>query len=642
VLARQIQPTALRQRAVAIGGSDCDDASGAVCGTLTVPLDWSGVQSGTLGIAWKLYVHTAPGAAVSAVTLNFGGPGERTISPGDDLAHFLLGPLFETHDVLLFDDRGRGQSGALDCPALQHETGPLQARVAACVAQLGPALGLYSSSSIARDLEALRQALGIGSLDYVGNSYGTMDALAYAARYPKRTRSIVVAAGYGPEQFAFGTSLASSLAGIRRNVSVLCARSVPCHAAIADPLGELRWGARFLRNHPLDGDSTTPEGKPVHVRLTEARLAFIAGIGDSFGALNAGELPAALRALRGGDPAPILRIAAPTSDVSEFLWSDSGEVTEWSVASFLATECVDNRTPPWGRGLTYEQRMAEALARMRHLPGRTLSPWSPDSLMELPGLVFDDQMLACRYWPDAPGESVVPGRRALPDVPVLGITSQLDQFGDAVKAELRRFPRSQLVDVGVTPHPATFWRCGPARLQQFLDTLGPVAPTCQGEPEPAWHAQSSFPRTSSDAKPLAVEPGGDDRSTKADRRVAAVAVEAVLDTWWQLQRQCCGPSSGKGLRGGDWSWEFAPGDAGFAISLDKVRFAEDTTVSGSLAIPFGAGAAAKSDVTVEGPGGISGTLQISGVIPFSDPAGTGLVVTGRLGGRTVALHAAVG
>ena len=47
-------------------------------------------------------------------------------------------------------------------------------------------------------------------------------------------------------------------------------------------------------------------------------------------------------------------------------------------------------------------------------------------------------------------------------------------------------------------------------------------------------------------------------------------------------------------------------------------------------------------MTVVGPDGIIGSLTIAGIIPFVDPAGHGLNITGQLGGRMVALHAPVG
>ena len=188
--------TDVARQALAIGGKSCKYGSGAICGTLMVPLDWRRDNGGKkIGIAWKLFVHSAPGDAVSTITYNDGGPGGSTFDMEWFLQNVILGPLFETHDVLLFDDRGRGQSGALDCPALQHGTDTIDNAVAACASQLGTSIGLYSTASIARDTEALRRALGIDKLDYVGNSYGTMDALAYASRYPNRVRSIVMGSG---------------------------------------------------------------------------------------------------------------------------------------------------------------------------------------------------------------------------------------------------------------------------------------------------------------------------------------------------------------------------------------------------------------------------------------------------------------
>ncbi len=50
-------------------------------------------------------------------------------------------------------------------------------------------LSQYSTEASARDLEALRQALGAGKLDLAGLSYGTWLAQAYMKLYPERVRS---------------------------------------------------------------------------------------------------------------------------------------------------------------------------------------------------------------------------------------------------------------------------------------------------------------------------------------------------------------------------------------------------------------------------------------------------------------------
>ena len=613
--------TDVARRAIAIGGKPCDDGSGAICGTFAVPLEWRRGDGGrkdgktdgtTIGIAWKLFVHSAPGDADSTITYNDGGPGWSTFDMEWFLQNVMLGPLFETHDVLLFDDRGRGQSGALDCPALQHGTDTLDNAAAACVTQLGTSIGFYSTASIARDTEALRSALRIDKLDYVGNSYGTTDALAYASRYPKHVRSIVLGSGFGPSQFDLPTALRAEATAIRRDLRLICGASPACTAAIPDTDSVLAWGARTLRRHPLDGDAYDQYGTLRHVHLTEARLAMTASVTDGNNAVNSGELPAALVALKGGDAAPLLRIAASTGD---FIGSgtDFGSATDFSIASFFATECADDRTPPWGPGLAHDQRIASALRVMRRMPEGDLAPWSPESLMQEPDHMFENQIVACSHWPDTPGvEGAVVDPRTLPDVPVLGIIGQLDLNVplDGTLQDVNLFPHHQVVDVGLVTHPATYWRCAPARIQEFLDTLGPVRQDCGSDPQPFWLARSAFPATTDQAAGATSNPDGTDASTAADRRIAAVAVETLVDAFFQQRRQGCCSIDGVGLRGGTTHWEFTPTGDGFVFTFTGAKFTSDVAVTGTLSSPFDQ-PGWTATITLTAPGGGTGKLTLA-------------------------------
>ena len=90
--------------------------------------------------------------------------------------------------MLLADVRGTGSS-APECPRLQLFDGYYpgvanHAPIAACAASIADRIDTYGSAESARDLEALRAALGIPKLDLIGNSYGAMPATAYAVRYP--------------------------------------------------------------------------------------------------------------------------------------------------------------------------------------------------------------------------------------------------------------------------------------------------------------------------------------------------------------------------------------------------------------------------------------------------------------------------
>src|SRR5260370_27574677 len=83
-----------------------------------------------------------------------------------DQALALFSANLDVHDLLLVDDRGRGLSGTIDCPALQHNTAPFAQAEAACAAQLGPAASRYGTGDIAQDSEAVRAPLRYHKVDY--------------------------------------------------------------------------------------------------------------------------------------------------------------------------------------------------------------------------------------------------------------------------------------------------------------------------------------------------------------------------------------------------------------------------------------------------------------------------------------------
>ena len=155
------------------------EAIGAVCGDVDVPLESRHRGGATIAIAFELYPHTDPGPAESAIIVNFGGPGASTAAVRG-FVPFWLGPSFARHDVLLIDDRGRGLSGAIDCPDFQHGIGSLLDGVRECASQLGATATDYSTADIAADDEAVRVALGYNLVDFAGTST--------AASMPRRTR----------------------------------------------------------------------------------------------------------------------------------------------------------------------------------------------------------------------------------------------------------------------------------------------------------------------------------------------------------------------------------------------------------------------------------------------------------------------
>ena len=168
-----------------------------------MPLDRRHNDGRKASIDFKLFVHTESGPAVSTVWWNGGGPGPSTTrnEPGSRATcsatcwarSTCCLPTCAARGRLRRSARSSSPSRATTPGAANH--GP----IAACAASIADRIDTYGSADSARDLEALRAALGIPKLDLIGNSYGAMPATAYALRFPQRTRSLIISSGVDVE-----------------------------------------------------------------------------------------------------------------------------------------------------------------------------------------------------------------------------------------------------------------------------------------------------------------------------------------------------------------------------------------------------------------------------------------------------------
>jgi proline iminopeptidase len=106
------------------------------------------------------------------------GHGEPLIllhgGPGGNHNYFLpyLLPLARTNRLIFMDERGSGRSGKLQDPSG------------------------YTVENMAADVEALRQALGLRSINVLGHSFGGVVAQAYALKYPKNLSHLIIASAF--------------------------------------------------------------------------------------------------------------------------------------------------------------------------------------------------------------------------------------------------------------------------------------------------------------------------------------------------------------------------------------------------------------------------------------------------------------
>lgn len=609
------------------------EALGAACGTVDVPSDREHPGAGTIPIYFELYRHSGGGRAESAILANFGGPGFTTAG-WRSLALTLFGQSLIKRDLLLIDDRGRGLSGAIDCPQLQHGLGRFDDEVAACAAQLGSGASRYGTGDIAQDTEAVRAALGYDKVDYFGWSGGGADVTAYAVRYGEHLRSIVLDSPVGTpilRPFAAEQFLTHAKP---RMVRLACQRSPACSADHPFPdleLNALIWTVRF---HPVEGEASDASGNVSHVRVDEEALldyvlwndfpqAF-AGRGNF---VWAGEVLAAASALWQGDSKPLLRLAAEGFSPLE---SDSGDPRFFSRGANIATPCVDF-SQAWSWLAAPSERLKQYEAAVATLPEGYFSPFSKSVATSL---LTSPWGRPCLHWEvPTPSSPVAPPGAVYPRVPTLVLSGDQDARTPLELAEqvASLFPASRLVRVAESGHLTVLWtECGAKLVSRFIENLDPGDTSCARTPETVWPAVGRFPRLARFARAAEIDRTGLNSAGIDERRAATVAVAAVTDA---LQRANFFAGGGKGLRGGSFQADYGDGSK-WTLTLTDCAFAEDVKVNGR--VTWAPAGAIDAELDVAGPGTRGGHLHVEGTWQMPGPAGV-LKVTGTLGGSRVAV-----
>ncbi|WP_336208081.1 alpha/beta fold hydrolase [Nonomuraea sp. LPB2021202275-12-8] len=197
------------QHSAALAWSACpNDRIGMECADLQVPVDWH--KPDGRRITLKLGRLKATGASEGAALVAYGGPG----APGVGLTQSVpewWAELRERMDIVTWDTRGYGkQFGGLGTglPCLWSRTpiaefpeddadfarlSDTNRGIAEPCRQSDPELfANMSSADHARDMEAIRKALGGAKLNYYGASYAGFYGQAYARLFPGQVRTMVL------------------------------------------------------------------------------------------------------------------------------------------------------------------------------------------------------------------------------------------------------------------------------------------------------------------------------------------------------------------------------------------------------------------------------------------------------------------
>lgn len=591
---------------------------GFQCTTLSVPVDRSGTVPGTVILsAHRFPASTPDGTAVIALA---GGPGQAAQPIAGGFRQLLAPLLGSTRDLLVYDQRGTGQSNPLRCAALSSPGG-IRQQTRTCATQIGPARAFFTTAQSVEDIEALRVAGGYSKLVLYGVSYGTKVALAYAAAHPSTTAALVldsVVRPDGPDALR-----RSTYAAIPRALGRDLCEGTECTGITSSVVADVGKLAAKLDRRALTGPVLDGSGRRFTARLSVDGLLGILVAGDLDPTLRA-ELPGSLRSALTGDVRPILRLSARSAGLENAARIDAPAAPWGGVAArsgfqqvaaadndalFFTTLCEENITLPWTRGADEATRAREANANVAALPASTFAPFPRSvALSGVPSL--------CLGWPVASAAPAAPG--PLPDVPALIIDGQSDlrtPIEDA-QAVAARLPRATFLAVPHAGHSVLGTEpgdCAKRAIAAFA--AGQAIAPCP----PVDNPYSPTPKPPVSLAKVKTVRGF---SPKVGRTLNAV--NATLN---DARRQVIGralgtgrlPSSLGGLRRGSL---LVKGSSPLRLQLRAYEYVTGVSLTGGYTTSSGA--------TVR----VGGTEAAHGTLTFRYTS-TGTTVTGTLGGRRV-------
>jgi pimeloyl-ACP methyl ester carboxylesterase len=554
---------------------------------------------GTLSL--HVEVLPAEGSARGVMFLVAGGPGQGSANAYDlgsrENAAFMRAML-PGYSLVAFDNRGTGRSGLIDCPALQAagfvsvEVGAALARD--CAAIIGPQREFYSTRDHAEDIEAVRAALGFGRIGLFGVSYGTKLSLWYALAHPGNVDRLLLDSVVPPNlPDPFYRNVMSEIPKALRE---FCSSGF-CRGATTDFAGDVAALANRLEARPIQGKVITPSGTLRTVRLNGEDLLGMLIDADLSPGLAA-ELPAAIRAARGGYARPLLRLF----DLD--LRSSKLSAEDLSFGLFAATNCADGRFP-WTPVTPPEQRRALIDAAIAGFPAGALGPFG-DWAARL-GIAF-----FCEQWPSPAGNAPI-GPGPFPNVPVLAVNGGFDLRTPTANAVsvVNQFPQGRLLVVPGVGHSvltADLSFCSQRAVRDWILGSLSARPTCR-RVAPVAKVLGAFPR-----RPAP-------RSVRSTLAVAGRAIREAEATWLQV---LFSPNSftPRGIYGG----KLVSTRDGEGFTLTRYSVAPGVFVSGRVRL-----------VDTGPPFAFAGTLRVTGsaVVPGTLSVSTDDRIAGTLGGRRV-------
>ncbi|MEV4636963.1 alpha/beta hydrolase [Actinoplanes sp. NPDC049548] len=188
------------------------DAAGIECGDVTVPVDYAKPRGRTITVAIARSRATDPAHRIGALVINLGGPASPVLGVVP-LARQTMGETGSHFDLIGMDPRFAGRSTPLDCEwpsswlprsagadraSFDHMVSLTRDLARRCGRKHGDDIPYASTANTARDIDAIRAALGEPKLSYLGYSQGTFLGAVYAQLFPQRVDRLVLDSAVDP------------------------------------------------------------------------------------------------------------------------------------------------------------------------------------------------------------------------------------------------------------------------------------------------------------------------------------------------------------------------------------------------------------------------------------------------------------
>ncbi|MEU5975902.1 alpha/beta fold hydrolase [Streptomyces sp. NPDC047315] len=192
-----------------------DPAPDYRCATIKVPLDYGAPGGKQIDVAISRLSAADPAKRRGVLLFNPGGPGGNGLDMPLMMRELLPQSVKDRYDLIGFDPRGVGQSAPVRCGLTDEDLDlerPFKERTFArdtalarsfadkCRAKHGADLKHITTRNTARDMDAIRTALGEKKINFFGYSYGTYLGAVYTQLFPHRADRFVLDSAVDPKR----------------------------------------------------------------------------------------------------------------------------------------------------------------------------------------------------------------------------------------------------------------------------------------------------------------------------------------------------------------------------------------------------------------------------------------------------------